>query len=371
MAYLFQKKYRGSDGKPRKCSKWTIRYYDCQGRRHEVPGYRCKKATQTKALQLELKAEREDAGIHDPADDYRFTPISQHIDDMKHELVRKGRPESYTAMKASRIAKLLARCKRLGDITEDRVLEALRGLSCGAQTRNHYLQAAKQFCLWAIRKKRLKDNPLVGLQAENVRIDPDLKIRRALSPAEVGKVLHVTRNSKKVFRRLSGADRAMLYLVAASTGLRARELASLTAADFILESDCPAIRLHAANDKARRGVEQPLPLAIVPQLTRYLDRKPPGEKVWGSSWRGKAYAMVRSDLQEAGIPRKTAEGVFDFHAWRHTYISLLSMTGLQPKVVQDLARHSDIRLTMGRYAHTQKSERQKAANLIPSFTMAG
>lgn len=74
---------------------------------------------------------------------------------------------------------------------------------------------------------------------------------------------------------------------------------------------------------------------------------------------------IKTDLKDAGIPVKTEEGVFDFHAWRHTYISLLAMTGLQPKVVQDLARHSDIRLTMSRYAHTQKMERHEAANAFP------
>ena len=363
MAYLFRKKYR-LHGRQKKCTKWTIRYYDRQGRRHEVPGYRDRRATEALANQLERNAERDQIGIHDPFEEYRLVPIAEHIEafciDMKRRIVN----HVYVDMKVTRIRKLLSWCRWLTDLSEDRVLDAIRRLDCGAQTRNHYLQAVKQFCLWLVRKHRMRDNPLVGLQAENVRIDPNLKTRRALTSAEVGTVLQSTMASTRRFRGLSGRDRAMLYLVAATTGLRSLELTSLKVQDFLLE-ESPAIRLHATSDKARRGVEQPLPEAIVPELAAWLDGRAPDQVVWPGRWKQKASLMVRRDLADAGIPRKTAEGVFDFHAWRHTYISLLSMTGLQPKVVQDLARHSDIRLTMSRYAHTQKSERQQAANSFP------
>lgn len=363
MAYLFQKKYQRA-GKTRKMKKWTIRYYDRDGRRREAAGYRDRRATEALALQLETNAERGEIGIHDPYQEHRLTPLSEHVAAFRVHLERKIPEPRYVDLKITRVEKMTATCKRLVDITEDRILDSLRSLTCGAQTRNHYLQAVKQFCLWAVRKKRIRDNPLVGLQPENVKIDPGLKVRRALTSAEVGKVLQTTMKSKRQAMGLAGRDRAMLYLVAATTGLRASELGSLRACDFLLE-DSPAIRLKAASDKSRRGVEQPLPEAIVPELAGYLARKQPAELVWPGWWKHKAWKMVRRDLKDAGIPVKTEEGVFDFHAWRHTYISLLAMTGLQPKVVQDLARHSDIRLTMSRYAHTQKIERHQAANQFP------
>lgn len=370
MAYLFQKKYRNKNGTAKKCRKWTIRYYNRQGQQIETPGYRDKKATEAKALKLELEAEREEAGIHDPLEEHRYTAVSQHLADFKERLERKGRPAEYVTLKIMRATKLLAKCKRLTDITEDRILDALKTVPGGAQTRNHYLQAVKQFVKWAV-PKRLKENPLTGLQGENVRVDPDRKIRRALTPVEVGMVLQATRASKKVFRHLTGTDRAMLYVVAASTGLRAKELASVRVCDFLIDGVLPAIRVSCRNEKSKRDVEQPLPLVLVEQIARYLLDRQPLEKVWGSSWPEKAWAMVRSDLKEAGIPHKTDEGYFDFHSWRHTYISLLAQSSLQPKMVQDLARHSDIRLTMSRYAHTQKQQRSEAANLLPLFPLQG
>lgn len=41
----------------------------------------------------------------------------------------------------------------------------------------------------------------------------------------------------------------------------------------------------------------------------------------------------------------------DFHAFRHTYISNHVRTGASPKTAQTLARHSDVRMTLERYAH--------------------
>lgn len=367
MAYVFQKKYH-SAGKARKMKKWTIRYYDADGIRHEVPGYRDKRATEAKALKLEIQAERKQEGIDDPYEEHRTTPIAAHLADFKEHLQRKGLDPAYLEQKAKRATLMLAGCRTLADVTEDRVLAALRKLTASAQTRNHYLQAVKQFTNWAIRKRRIQDNPLLDISAENTRTDPRTKVRRALTLAEVAKVLQCTKASQRRFRGLAGRDRAMLYLVAASTGFRASELASLRDCDFLLE-DSPAVRLKAASDKARRGAEQPLPTAIVPELASYLDSRPAGKVVWPGRWKEKGWLMVRKDLAEAGIPVKTEEGVFDFHAWRHTYISLLAMTGLQPKVVQDLARHSDIRLTMSRYAHTQKLERSTAVQSLPSFSI--
>ena len=370
MAYLFQKKYRSKKtGKILRMKKWTIRYYDRNGE-HEVPGYRDKRATEAKALQLETGSEREEVGVQDPYEHYRYLPMADHLQAFRERLERKGRPKVYIDEKLMRATKLLAGCKRLGDITEDKILDALKKLDCGTQTRNHYLQAVKQFVKWAV-PKRLKENPLTGIEAENVKLDPDRKIRRALTYAEVGLMLVSTRSSPKIFRRLTGADRAMLYLVAVTTGLRAEELASLCPLDFILTGDCPAIRLGAVADKAKRGAEQPLPPGIVPELRSYLEDRSPSQKVWASSWPERAWMMVRKDLEAAGIPQETEEGYFDFHAWRHTYISLLAATSLQPKMVQDLARHSDIRLTMSRYAHTQKQQRSEAIRKLFPCTFPG
>jgi integrase len=55
----------------------------------------------------------------------------------------------------------------------------------------------------------------------------------------------------------------------------------------------------------------------------------------------------------------------DFHRLRHTFITLGAQTGIAPKVLMDLARHSDINLTMGVYSPTAVADRAKALESIP------
>jgi integrase len=57
----------------------------------------------------------------------------------------------------------------------------------------------------------------------------------------------------------------------------------------------------------------------------------------------------------------------DFHALRHSFLTLLASSGVHPKVAQDLARHSDINLTMSRYSHTVMVQRSEAVDRLPDF----
>ena len=70
--------------------------------------------------------------------------------------------------------------------------------------------------------------------------------------------------------------------------------------------------------------------------------------------------MLRIDLDAAGVPYvvQGPDGPLfaDFHALRHSYITLLELSGVSPKHAQVLARHSDIRLTMDRYTHARLAD---------------
>ena len=55
----------------------------------------------------------------------------------------------------------------------------------------------------------------------------------------------------------------------------------------------------------------------------------------------------------------------DFHGLRHTFITNLSLNGVDPKTAQSLARHSDIRLTMQRYTHLDAKNQINAINALP------
>jgi len=78
--------------------------------------------------------------------------------------------------------------------------------------------------------------------------------------------------------------------------------------------------------------------------------------------------MLKRDFSAAGIPYVDDAGLFaDFHALRHSYISLITAGGVHPIIAQRLARHSDINLTMTRYSHTLLEDEAKRLEALPQF----
>jgi hypothetical protein len=163
----------------------------------------------------------------------------------------------------------------------------------------------------------------------------------------------------------------MLYAAAMVTGFRASELTSLAPSSFALEAEPPTVTVKAGYSKNRREAIQPLPPDVAAALRAYLAGRPAGP-VWpGEVWPDRAADMLREDLRAAGIPYRDAEGrVADFHALRHSYITLLQQTGVHPKLAQELARHSDIRLTMKVYTHTRLHDLAGAVEGLPSLLPA-
>ena len=80
--------------------------------------------------------------------------------------------------------------------------------------------------------------------------------------------------------------------------------------------------------------------------------------------------MIRLDLDAAGVPFAVdgPEGVEhrDFHALRNCYISNVIRTGADLKQAMTLARHSDPKLTAGRYARTRLFDLGAVVNKLPT-----
>jgi len=77
----------------------------------------------------------------------------------------------------------------------------------------------------------------------------------------------------------------------------------------------------------------------------------------------------RKERRESGflVFRDDAGRVLDFHAFHHTFITNLARAGVHPKQAQDLARHSDINLTLSRYTHTAVADRAAALEALPDL----
>jgi integrase len=209
---------------------------------------------------------------------------------------------------------------------------------------NFYLQAIKQFCRWLVKDRRMGDNPLAHLSGGNVRTDRRHD-RRELAEEELRALLAATRSSERTFRGLTGWDRFHLYATACATGFRASGLASLTPESFDLDAENPTVTLAARDNKNRRQRVQPVPPDVAELLCDYLRDKPAEQPLWGGTWArdNKGAEMLRGDLEAASIPYVT-EGpdgplYADFHALRHTYLTLGGRAGIDLKTLRLLAEH--------------------------------
>jgi len=332
-------------------------------------------------------------GMIDAYAEHRIRPLAAHIDDFERHQVSKGNTQEHALQVSNRARKVVESCRftSISDLSASIVQEHIASLRQGGksiQTGNFYLQAIKQFCRWMVRDRRMSDSPVAHLSGGNVRLDRRRE-RREVSDAELAYLFANTRKAGCI-RKMSGADREMLYLTSLFTGLRASELASLTPASFALDNDQPVVTVEAVYSKHRRQDIIPLHPDLVHYLHPWLAGKPAQKPVWPGNWAKskKAGAMFKVDLSRAraawigeatDFAEKEQRGqssflayfdggrYADFHALRHTFISRLVRAGVRPKEAQALARHSTITLTMDRYDHTGLHDVATAIMALPSL----
>ena len=419
MAHLFHKAItRYVDGRGKRCpndapaaqrvdeksTKWYGRYRSPDGIVREVPLFTDKAASRQRLAELERKAEHAATGLIDPFADQRQRAISEHLDDFRQHLAAKGNSEQHVDLTVARCEAAFTGCgfKLLGQLDADKAANWLRQRrdegQFGIATSNHHLAAVKSFGNWLVKSRRLERTPFAHLTRLNAKVDVRVE-RCALEPEELSRLIEATGLSPRTYRGLSGPDRVALYTLATLTGLRANELASLTIAAFDFAADPPTVSVKAANEKAKRGATLPLHPFAVEGLTAWMRSKQqvrkaqsPTQSLWPGTWPEKAAEMLRRDMAEARdhwikegqsdptecerrtsslflLPENSQGEVADFHALRHTFITLLASSGVHPKVAQQLARHSTITLTMDRYSHTRLVDLNAAVENLPALTL--
>jgi len=212
-------------------------------------------------------------------------------------------------------------------------------------------------------------------------------VRRELAEAELHQLVAATQEGP-VRSKLTGAERSMLYLVASSTGLRAGELGSLTPASFDLTDLSATVTIDAEHEKVRRGATLPLASHVAEVLRPWIDSRNPVSRVWPGKWARykQAAQFMKKDLAAARArwiadanddhEREMREqsdflmfitdtGRADFHALRHTFLSRLSRAGASPKVMQLMARHSTVTMTLERYTHADITDLSTAIEKLP------
>ena len=192
--------------------------------------------------------------------------------------------------------------------------------------------------------------------------------------------------TKAKLQRL-GWERALIYKSLVLTGLRRKELASLTVDQLELDGAAPYVVLEACDEKNREGSQIALREDLVSDLQKWLAHKlrllqrearrrdepvrarlPSDTPVFDVP-EGLVKILDR-DLKAAGIPKRDERGrTIDVHAFRHTLGTHLSKGGVPLRTAQSVLRHSDPKLTANVYTDPALLDVAGALNVLPALPL--
>jgi integrase len=204
----------------------------------------------------------------------------------------------------------------------------------------------------------------------------DLTLDTVVAAAERGR----GRLRPDVLDRLdrAGRERALLYAVLVTTGLRKGELAAITVADVLLDDRQPVIVLPGADAKNGQRATLPLRADVAGELRAWIAEQAeaaggtvPADAPLFNVPTGLIRILDR-DLRAAGIPKHDDRGrTVDVHAMRHTFASHLVAAGVAPRTAQAAMRHSSLELTMKHYTDPRLLDVAGALAVLPALPTAG
>ena len=421
---LYRPTYKTAQGERRKSPTWWLDFTDADGRRWRWPALADRRASEAvgrRVLELaglrasgdaltadlskwlegvpaDFRARLAEAGLIDREragvlavlleTDAAGKVTGGHLADFLADAQARNVSPVQRTMLAQRVRDVLktAGAKWARDLTAARIQAAIGKLGAASEGRpdglslqslHHYVRAVKQFSRWLHRNRRTADDALVGLRGFNVETDKRHE-RRGFTADEIAALLTVTRGNGESYG-MSGPARAAAYALAFASGLRRNEIRTLTAASFDLTADPPTVTVEAGYSKHRRQDVQPLPADVADLLADYLATADAGKPL---PLPDKTAAMLREDmadtraLQARGdepdflMPEDSRGLVLDFHSFRHGFVTSICKAAVSPRVMMQLARHSDPRLTMKRYSRLATAETATALDALPRLNAA-
>lgn len=165
---------------------------------------------------------------------------------------------------------------------------------------------------------------------------------------------------------LQRQDRLLMALLM-YTGMRLGEVLGLKWEDIDLENKCIYVRrsvTHPTNTpligtpKTENGVRT---IPLVSELEMHLipfDKTGfiiGGDAPYSKAMHRRAWERIGRQIELHGA---TA------HIFRHTFLTMLAATGIDPKTIQAIAGHGDIQITMNRYVHPVNENISEAGKLL-------
>lgn len=382
---------------------WISSYRGTDGKWKAKSGGKDKVFALQQAVQLETEARKVEAGFITESELQNQKAarlgIEEHLEAYAEHLASKGNTTKHVAITIERIKKIIAGCgfTNLSSIRAEKVTRWLseqrqsetyhrRGITgMSIQTSNYYVKCIKSFCRWCVNTDRVTKSPVDLIQCQNTQSDRRHD-RKPLSDDELARLIAAAAKGDS-YRGVSGKDRAILYRVASQTGLRAREISTVTVDSFDL--DKKVVTVQAAYTKNRKQAQLPLRDDLVVELREHFKGKNQADKAFAMPCIDNVSDLLAFDLEAARqqwikesktekerqirndsdyLKYRSRDGRYsDFHSLRHRYITSLVNSGANPKIAQMLARHSDIRLTLQLYTHADQDSLAAAVNALPGI----
>jgi integrase len=352
---LYRKTYRDADGAVQRAKTWTLEYVR-DGKKHRVSlGVANKDAARIRAASILKGVELRTAGVETYWETAAMAPL-EIAKEFGEELLRLGRDEEHVKTTLRRVRFFLSDAGKLDHVSPEFVrrklatLHAEKGVT--GKTANGYRISLGSMFAWLVKLKRWGSNPCRDVERAE---EADAKVRRRpLLPEELEALVGAVPSTR------SGRSRRAAYLVAATTGLRRRELRLLSVEDLDFEHALVIVRKKKA--KNRREDVLPLVAGAVAALRELCAGKAPTAPVFKSL---PMVATLRKDLRLAGVLAKNDPGKeLDFHALRGTFATSLARSGAPLVLTQRLMRHSDPKLTANVYTRLELSAERAAVSKV-------
>ncbi len=339
--------------RPKGSSKYVILYFDENGDRRKKVGTTDKAVTERIARDIENRVALRREGIIDPREEayakHAVLPLIDHLNAWIESLRSKGVTPQHQKLHSSRAMRVVAlflganladiepkkpatkngvakanaelrkwvTSARLPELTVENVQKSLSRLIAegrSLQTANHHRNAIKSFAKWLYDTHRIREPILRGVAGYNAKADPRHD-RRTLSVDELRRLIEAAQAGAP-FKSMTGPMRALCYRLAVASGLRYSEIGSIRPESFDWESSPASVTVKAAYAKNGQTATLPIPEDLAVDLHAYLADKPVGKRIFPLP-HDKGAAMVKIDLDSAGIPYEDASGrFFDFHSLR-------------------------------------------------------
>jgi integrase len=180
-----------------------------------------------------------------------------------------------------------------------------------------------------------------------------------------------------------GRERALLYAVLVTTGLRRGELAALTVGDVLLDDERPAIMLRGVDAKNGEAARLPLRGDVARELRAWIAEQAeavcrqrigvagvvrPADDIPLFDVPDKLVRILDRDTAAAGIPKRDKRGrTVDVHALRGTFGTHLARAGVDPVTLKTLMRHKRIETTLKHYVDDGLLEVERAVGTLPAL----